>query len=306
MKNSYSFGVICCLLATLSWGGTFPLMTTALQHIDPYLFTTLRYGFAGIFLAITLYIKEGKKGFKLKGERFFLAWFLGSLAFVGFGFLVFLGQQMAGASGALTASIMMATMPMLGILVNWKLRHIVPPKISILLIFISFFGVITVITQGDYLSLISAQSHYKANFLIILGAFCWVIYTIGASYFSHWSPLKYTTLTTCLGMSSVLVLNSIIYYFNYIQPPSLDNIILVIPQVAYTAIFASFFGILCWNIGNKILSPMNGVLFMDVVPLTAFSISAIMGVVPNSAEIFGACITGLALILNNLYLRYKK
>ncbi|WP_269975583.1 hypothetical protein [Dickeya lacustris] len=45
-----------------------------------------------------------------------------TLGFAGFGFLVFLGQHLAGPSGALTASIMMATMPMLGLLTIWALK----------------------------------------------------------------------------------------------------------------------------------------------------------------------------------------
>lgn len=99
-------------------GGTFPVMTSALTRLDPYTFTTLRYGFAGIALLIALYFREGRQGLSLKGERTGLAWMLGSAAFVGFGFFVFAGQKMAGSNGTLTASIMMATMPMPGILVN--------------------------------------------------------------------------------------------------------------------------------------------------------------------------------------------
>ncbi|MGS3451518.1 DMT family transporter [Klebsiella electrica] len=134
MKNTYTTGVMCCLLATLSWGATFPIMTSALTRCDPYTFTTLRYGFAGLALVVALSLREGRQGLSLKGQRVGLAWLLG------------------------------------------------------------------------------------------------------------------------------------------------------------TAVIAGFIGILCWNMDNKILTPMNGVLFMDVVPLTAFSISAM---------------TGAALLLNNLYLRYR-
>lgn len=305
MKNSYSWGVVCCLIATLSWGGTFPLMTSALTHIDPYTFTMLRYGFAGILLVIMLCFREGRLGLSLKGERIGLAWLLGSVAFVGFGFFVFLGQKMVGANGALTTSIMMATMPMLGLLVNWMLHKVTPPSVSIGLIIMSFFGVITVITKGNYSSLFATTSSYSANVLIIIGALCWVIYTVGASYFPHWSSLKYTTITTLLGMTSVLVLNAIIYAYDLVPVPSVNNLISVAPHVFYTAVIASFIGILCWNIGNKIITPVNGVLFMDVVPITAFAISAIIDLKPSFPEIAGAIITGSALILNNLYLRYR-
>jgi hypothetical protein len=50
---------------------------------------------------------------------------------------------------------------------------------------------------------------------------------------------------------------------------------------------------------------MNGVLFMDVVPITTFTIPALTGVVPGEAQVFGAAMTTSALILNNLYLRQR-
>jgi hypothetical protein len=70
--------------------------------------------------------------------------------------------------------------------------------------------------------------------------------------------------------------------------------------------FAGVFSILFWNIGNRILSPLNGVLFMDVLPLTTFTVSALTGVIPMGMQIVGACMTGAALVLNNLYLRHRE
>jgi drug/metabolite transporter (DMT)-like permease len=283
----------------------FPVMTDALTRMDPFTFTTMRYGIAGIAFVILLIAKEGWAGLNLKGERTFLAWGLGSAGFVGFGFLVFLGQKLAGQSGALTASIMMATMPMLGILVNWVIRKVVPPAYSILFILVSFCGVVTVITKGDITSLIQNPQNYGANALIILGALCWVIYTVGASFFPKWSPYKYTAVTTTLGMTSVLTLNALLYLVHVVPVPSASDFVFVIPHVLYMAFIAGFVGVLCWNFGNKILTPTNGVLFMDVVPITAFAISALQGILPTEAQLVGACMTGTALILNNFYMRRK-
>ena len=42
---------------------------------------------------------------------------------------------------------------------------------------------------------------------------------------------------------------------------------------------------------NKIVTPINGVLFMDVVPMTTFAISALRGYTFNSAELFGVSLT---------------
>jgi drug/metabolite transporter (DMT)-like permease len=128
MNTSYTKGVLCCLAATLSWGAMFPVMTGALTRVDPFTLTSLRYSLAGAAFVLLVFAREGRAGLSLRGERAWLVWLLGSAGFGGFGFLVFLGQQLAGPDGALTASIMMATMPMLGILVNWALRKAAPPE----------------------------------------------------------------------------------------------------------------------------------------------------------------------------------
>ncbi|WP_139385497.1 EamA family transporter, partial [Salmonella enterica] len=61
--NSYLKGLLCCLLATVSWGGMFPVMTHALTYIDPFNFTTFRYGIAGIAFALLLLFREGQNSF---------------------------------------------------------------------------------------------------------------------------------------------------------------------------------------------------------------------------------------------------
>ena len=305
MNADYRKGVLFCLIATLTWGVMFPIMTDALKRIDPYTFTSLRYGFASIAFLAALVRKEGWKSLNLKGERWGLAWVFGSIGFVGFGFLVFLGQKMAGPTGALTASIMMTTMPMLGFLVNWALRKVVPPIVSFLFILMSFSGVVTVITKGHYANLLAHPGNYCANLLILLGALCWVTYTVGPAFFPNWSAYRYTAVTTLLGITSVFTLNAMFFATGFVPAPSVATLISIAPQVAYMAFVAGFVGVLCWNLGNKILTPLNGVLFMDVVPITAFVVSTFQGVVPAFAQIVGDCVTGTALILNNLYMRKR-
>jgi len=44
---------------------------------------------------------------------------------------------------------------------------------------------------------------------------------------------------------------------------------------------------------------------MDVLPMTTFVVSAMSGLIPTHMQIAGACMTGAALIFNNLYLRRR-
>lgn len=304
VKNSYLKGVIFCLLATLSWGAMFPIMTHALHQIDPFTFTAFRYTIAGIIFVTFLYFREGRGAFKLD-KNIFLLWLFGSAGFAGFGFFVFLGQKIAGPDGALSASMMMATMPLLGLLLTWMLKGIRPPILTFYFIALSFLGVILVITKGSPLLIFSSPQNYGANLLMLLGAICWVLYTIGATYFPTWSPIKYTAITTLLGLPTIYIVTFLLLITGTIDFPSSSIVMSITPELIYMSLIAGFVGVLCWNAGNKIITPINGVLFMDVVPVTAFLISIMEGVVPKGGQVVGILFTVSALIFNNLYQRYR-
>ncbi len=305
MKTKYSLGALFCMVATLSWGGMFPIMTSALKHIDPFNFTAMRYSIAGLAFLVVLLFREGPQALNLKGERVGLVWFLGTAGFAGFGFLVFLGQQLAGPTGALSASIVMATMPMLGLLVGWIVKGAKPPILTLGFILLSFTGVILVITNGNIGALLSRPQSFAAYAPLLLGALCWVVYTIGASYFPTWSAYRYTTITTMLGLTSIFTIDFILTMVGYISVPTVSDVIIVTPHLLYMALVAGLIGVLSWNMGNKIITPLNGVLFMDIVPVTAFTVSTLTGIIPSEMQIVGACTTGIALILNNLYQRQR-
>jgi drug/metabolite transporter (DMT)-like permease len=302
-SSAYFKGIVLCLVATLSWGAMFPVMGSALQHIDPFTFTLLRYALAGLVFFLMLLRLEGASALKIPARRAALAWVFGTAGFAGFGFLVFWGQQLAGRDGALTASIIMATQPLLGLLVNWLLRKVVPRKLSIAFILLSFCGIALVISKGDVNALLHAPASFSADGLILLGALCWVTYTVGGAFFPDWSPYKYTTVTTGLGLLSIAAIEIMLLVSGTIVPPSTEALLLVTPHLLYMAFIAGVIGVLSWNIGNRTIGAQNGVLFMDVIPLTAFLISSFQGVIPNHSQIAGACFTGAALICNNLYLR---
>ena len=96
---SYLQGVLYCLVATVSFGLMFPVMANALTHVDPFTFTSLRYLIAVAASLALLRVTEGPGVLRSKGESVALAWLLGSVGFAGFGFLVFLGQHLAGRDG---------------------------------------------------------------------------------------------------------------------------------------------------------------------------------------------------------------
>ena len=305
MQTSYLRGVLFCLVATVSWGCMFPVMTSALTQMDPFNFTAIRYTIAAIPFAVLLLAREGKGAFNLKGERHLLAWLFGTAGFAGFGFLMFLGQQLAGPTGALSAAIMTATMPLLALAVNWVMRGVRPPLYSIGFILLAFVGVVLVITKGNPLGAFDQAQSYIVDITLFVGALCWVIYTSGASFFPTWSPYRYTAMTTLLGLVSMYAINVVLIELRYILVPSSGQAWTIMPQFLYMSLVAGAIGVLSWNMGNKIITPVNGVLFINVVPVAAFAVSALSGIVPTPVQLAGAAITVAALVMNNLYHRQR-
>jgi len=277
-------------------------MTNGLRILDPYTFTTLRFGIAALLFTFVLWRREGKPALSVEG-RGLLAWFMGTLGFAGFGLLVFVGQRMAGTEGALIASVMMATQPMLSLFANWAIKRVPPRPLSFAFLTLSFVGVLLVVTKGNLDEAQRSTRHLVAAAIIVAGALCWVIYTIGGTFFTGWSPYRYTTLTTLLGLPGLIAINVVLVVSGHIAIPGPSQLKIAAPYLLYTAFVPGFLGVLFWNIGIRIVTPVNGVLFMDVIPVTAFAISAFQGVVPVRAQIIGVACTASAIIMNNLYVR---
>ena len=56
-KSKMILGAIACLIASISWGAMFPVADHALEYIDPFYFSTIRYGAVSIALII-LFIRS--------------------------------------------------------------------------------------------------------------------------------------------------------------------------------------------------------------------------------------------------------
>lgn len=304
MKRKGILGLLMCLIAVLSWGGMFPIMEPALKIMDPFYFTLFRYGSVAIIFAILLFFIEGPKAFNPEGH-FKKLWLLGTSAFAGFSFLVFLGQKIAGPSGSIIASVMMAIQPLLGVLVAWVWRKQKPTKFSLLSMIVAIIGVFMVVTKGHISALFGGNSTFSATLLILLGALCWVIYTSGVPDFSDWSILRYTALTTIYGMISVCVIIAVATMAGWLKMPTMHAIQGISGALVYMVLLAGVIAVFAWNFGNRIVGPINGILFMNLVPVTSFVITVIGGYHISVFELVGCLLVIIALIANNLYNRYK-
>ncbi len=299
------FGSLLCLLAVTAWGFMFPVMSSALQFIDPFFFTTFRYGSAAIIFIILLFMIEGKSAFHLEKQTFYLL-FYGTVGFAGYGFLVFYGQQLAGASGAIHAAMIQSLMPLLALLLQWLSQNKKPQNYTFLCMFCALIGVLLVISKGNIHLLFGAASNVSTNMFMLSGVICWVIYTNGGSHFQTWSPLRYTTLTCAFGSISLICTVTVLTYLKFISIPTFHTIATVRFELFYMSIIAGVVAVFCWNTGNRLISSINGILFMNLVPVLALTGSIFRGYQVAKIEVIGAVITIIALLCNNVWQRKQE
>ncbi|MBA3995839.1 MAG: EamA family transporter [Candidatus Accumulibacter sp.] len=135
--------------------------------------------------------------------------------------------------------------------------------------------------------------------LILLGVLSWVVYTLGARRLAGWSPLRYSTLTVVYGVIGIALCTALAMLAGIAHVPEAGALANTLPHFFYIVVFASVIAVLGWNEGVRRIGPVNGVLFINFVPITAFLIQAGQGQPVSHWELAGATLVIVALLLNN-------
>ena len=302
MRNSVLLGAILCFIAAVSWGAMFPVAHAAFKHIDPFYFTIIRYGAVTIILVAILLWKEGKQAFRFEGRGLHL-WFFGTMAFTVYNLLIFWGEDLLGEPGVMVASIMESLMPMISIVIVWMFFKHRPHLFTLLCVIVSFIGAVLVITKGDIKAFLGATDHFIPSMLIFIAVIGWVIYTMGGTQFRGWSALRYSTLSCLLGTITAIIITVGATMFGYISAPSEEDIKVVSPHLLFMIIFPGVIALLGWNIGVSILAPLNGLLFINFVPVTTLLISVFQGSHVTLFDFLGTAFIIISLLSNNIFVR---
>ncbi|ARU58056.1 hypothetical protein OLMES_4038 [Oleiphilus messinensis] len=297
-SNSLAVAVGLLMAATLSWGGMFAVAKPALGVMDPFYLTLIRYGVAAVLFVLILIWVEGAGALRLEG-RLGLLFLLATLGFAGFNLLAFNGLVHTRPEHG---AVIMAMMPMITAILTWLFKGVRPKRFTLAAIIVAFLGVFLVITRGDPMQA-SAGGSGQWGLVFLAGAFCWVSYTMGAQSFPNWSPLRYTAVTCVLGTISITLITFGFTMSGMIHTPDWETVVSLKGTFLYLIVLGALVAVLSWNTGIKIMGPVNGVLFINFVPITAFTIGVIQGRSFTTAELVGASFVIGALVANNLYLR---
>jgi drug/metabolite transporter (DMT)-like permease len=285
------------IFTTLAWGAMFAVAKSALTSLDAFWLSALRYVPASLAMLATLWYVEGRRALS-PGDAGLRLWLYGSLGFAGFSILGFLGLARSRPEHA---AIIVALMPLITALMNWLIRGLRPRTTTIAATLVALAGVALVITKGR-LHLDGAGT-LDADALVLAGVICWVGYTMGASNFPGTSALRYTAMSMALGTLTIVAVTFAATAFGFAHLPAWQLVASLPGEIAYLSIVGAVLAVLAWNAGIAILGPANGVLFINLVPITAFAIGVAQGHRFGASEIVGVLLVIGALLANNLATR---
>src|SRR5918996_6269612 len=126
----------------------FPIADSALERVDPFHLTAIRYLLAAAGFLALLWAIEGARSLRLDGRGIEL-WAFGTAGIAGFNLLAFAGLEHTTPE---PAALIVATSPLITLLVDAALGRRAPRRVTLGFVLLALAGVLVVIGRGDPLA----------------------------------------------------------------------------------------------------------------------------------------------------------
>jgi drug/metabolite transporter (DMT)-like permease len=283
------------LIPAFGWGAMFPIADSAIVWVDPFHLTAIRYLLAATGFLVILWMVEGRRALATEGRGLEL-WLLGSAGIAGFNLLAFAGLEHTTPEHA---ALIVATSPLMALLADAALARRAPRPATLGFVLLALAGLVLVIGRGDPAALVTGGVN-GGDVLVLLGSASFVVYTFGARRFTGYSSLRYTALSATGGTLTVLAVTEAATLAGALSAPSAADVAAIWWQLIYVVVVGALMAVLAWNEGVKRLGAPNAALFMNLVPVVAFTIAIARGYHPEPLELAGAAVTVAALVGANL------
>ena len=283
-------GVILLCLAMLGWAGNTVAGRMSTGEISPMVVVFLRWFIISIFLILFLN-KKLIMSFKLISAKLVWLCLMGSLGLTGFNALFYIAAQNTTAinlgiiQGIMPAIILVGSVIMFKEAVNFT-------KVTGLII--AFFGVLVVVSQGDYERVILLSFNY-GDLVMLCACFFYSGFTLGLKNKPVIDPIVLMTYFSLSALIFSIPLLIIEYYLGLIQVPATSTAWLTILYIAFVP---SFLAQIFFIRGVELVGASKAGLFINFLPIFA----AILGVLLLGESLFVYHLISLFIVLLGVYL----
>ncbi len=172
MKSPRFYAYLGVTLAVLAWGGSFIATKFAVGQVSPVTVIWLRFGIGVIILGLAARLR-GQLAWPKRNE---LAYF-GLLGLIGIALHQWLQATGLETSQASTTAWIVASTPVFMALLGWLVLKENLEALQIAGIALAACGVLVVVTQGDLMQLLQGRFGRPGDFLILLSAPNWAVFS---------------------------------------------------------------------------------------------------------------------------------
>ena len=274
----------------LGWAGNTVAGRMSTGEISPMVVVFLRWFIISIFLILFLN-KKLILSFKLISGKLVWLCLMGSLGLTGFNALFYIAAQNTTAinlgiiQGIMPAIILVGSVIMFKEAVNFT-------KVTGLII--AFFGVLVVVSQGDYERVILLSFNY-GDLVMLCACFFYSGFTLGLKNKPVIDPIVLMTYFSLSALIFSIPLLIIEYYLGLNQFPATGTAWLTILYIAFVP---SFLAQIFFIRGVELVGASKAGLFINFLPIFA----AILGVLLLGERLFVYHLISLFIVLLGVYL----
>lgn len=253
-RKDFIYGVILAVIAVLIWAGN-PLIATEMsEDISPIEFAFFRWFIAFFFLFIFTFKKIKKEWNIIKRQwRLILG-----LAFAVPVFDNLCFYTSGHSTSALNIALIGTAIPLFVVLLNFVFLKKVITNLQSLGILIALFGVLYIITDGNF-AILSELQFNVGDIFVLVATFSFSVYTF-LQYKKDKNLSPDVFLTMIAGVGSLLLLPMFVV-FEIIHPHILFFSAKEVLTLIYTGTCVTIIAYLCWNAAvTKIGSLMSSIL----------------------------------------------
>lgn len=257
-------GYLSLICATAFWGGNFVLGKLLSNAVPPVTLTFLRW-FPALLILLFLFSRQTLQSWHSLKSSLGMMWLLGILGVVIFPASLYQGLQQ---TSALNASLYLAVVPVLVLLLNLLVFKESIKPIILLGAILSLIGVTWLLSRGEWQRLLHLELNY-GDLWAILSAMSWAIYCCVIRFKPH-NIGNTVFLTALVGLAVLSLLPFFIYELYQESAKLLPN--LTISQwsgIAYLVIGPSILSYAFWNYGIAIVGNAKGAVMTNFTPLFA-------------------------------------
>ena len=288
--NSLSKNAVLLLcLAMLGWAGNTIAGRLSTGEISPMMVVSLRWFIITLFLLLLLNKGIANSFIAIKGKIFWL-FLMGGLGMTCFNSLFYIAAQ---NTSAINLGIIQGVMPaiiLIGSVLFFK------EKVNIVKLFgllISFFGVVIVVSKGDFQIIISLTVNL-GDVVMFLALFFYAGFTLGLRFKPEIDPLILMAYFSFSALISSIPLVMLEAFLGYSQFPSNTNAWLTIIYIAFVP---SFLAQIFFIKGVELIGASQAGLFINILPIFA----AILGVIILGESLQMYHFISLVVVLTGVY-----